>query len=113
MVAGKPGEKEDPKDNKGEKENVDNKVNGVTSNNAEPPKVQSNETTTVLKVNEGYVQDQSGVEKGIILNNMYAKWIPDVSEDTLSNISMTVTPGKLTAIIGPVGVGKVNYLLTL
>lgn len=105
-----PGDKEGRKDTAEgkEKDKVDNKVNGVTSNNTESLRVQAKETIAVLQKCEGYIEDEPCGGKGIALMNAYAKWVPEVSEDTLSNVSMTVTPGKLTAIIGPVGAGKVN-----
>lgn len=108
MVPEKRGDKEDKMDKKEEKEKVDNKANGVTSDNVETLKTQAKETIDVLQKCEGYMQGQLCDDKGIILKNMYAKWIPEVSEDTLSNINLTVIPGKLTAVIGPVGAGKVK-----
>ena len=75
MMADKPGEKEEKRDNKEEKENVDNKVNGVTSKNTESLKVHNNETMAILKHNEGYVQEQSGGEQGIVMKHVYAKWL--------------------------------------
>jgi ABC-type transport system involved in cytochrome bd biosynthesis fused ATPase/permease subunit len=65
----------------------------------------------------------------IVIENIVAKWgsvreTRDVSQShnniyllfqdsefTLSNISLTVNPGQLLAVIGPVGSGKVYYLI--
>lgn len=110
MVQDKPVDKEDKKDNKEDKDKFDGKVNGVASNNTDVHKPQNKDTMSVLQNSEGYVQEQSGGEKGIVIKSAYTKWIPDVSEDTLSNINLTVTPGKLTVIIGPVGAGKSSLL---
>lgn len=47
---------------------------------------------------------------GIKILNGSAKWTPNSIADTLSNINMHVKPGKLCAIIGPVGAGKSSLL---
>lgn len=44
---------------------------------------------------------------GIEISNASAKWIQSQPDRTLNNINLTVTPGQLVAIIGPVGAGKV------
>lgn len=46
-------------------------------------------------------------EFGIDISNATAKWTSDQPENTLNNINLTVKPGRLVAIIGPVGAGKV------
>ncbi|XP_022166670.1 probable multidrug resistance-associated protein lethal(2)03659 isoform X2 [Myzus persicae] len=43
---------------------------------------------------------------GIVMSNASAKWTDTQIENTLENINLTVTPGRLVAIIGPVGAGK-------
>ena len=46
---------------------------------------------------------------GVWLNKVSIRW-PNASEterDTLSDISLSVKPGQLVAIVGPVGAGKV------
>lgn len=40
--------------------------------------------------------------------NVTAKWKQDHQEDTLQNVTVTVPPKKLLAVIGPVGSGKVR-----
>lgn len=44
---------------------------------------------------------------GIFMKNVTAKWVENLHENTLTNISLDFVPGVLTAIIGPVGSGKV------
>jgi len=41
------------------------------------------------------------------MSNASAKWTDGQIDNTLENINLTVTPGRLVAIIGPVGAGKV------
>ncbi|XP_048523199.1 probable multidrug resistance-associated protein lethal(2)03659 [Dendroctonus ponderosae] len=43
---------------------------------------------------------------GIFLKNASAKWTATQSDNTLTNITLSVTPGALLAVIGPVGSGK-------
>jgi ABC-type transport system involved in Fe-S cluster assembly fused permease/ATPase subunit len=43
--------------------------------------------------------------------NASAKWSPDLEKDNLSNITFRVPEGKLCAVIGPVGSGKVRVRL--
>lgn len=44
---------------------------------------------------------------GIAIRNATAKWTSTQTENTLQNINLTVKPGRLVAIIGSVGSGKV------
>nr|XP_022908005.1 probable multidrug resistance-associated protein lethal(2)03659 [Onthophagus taurus] len=53
---------------------------------------------------------QTESNKGISIKNVYAKWSGSSIEDTLSNVNLVVKPGKLVAIIGPVGSGKSSLL---
>jgi ATP-binding cassette subfamily C (CFTR/MRP) protein 4 len=50
-------------------------------------------------------QDQ---KYGVYIRNGSAKWTPNTIADTLTNINLCVKPGKLCAVIGPVGSGKVS-----
>ncbi|XP_049854957.1 ATP-binding cassette sub-family C member 4-like [Schistocerca gregaria] len=50
---------------------------------------------------------------GIMLQNASARWGPSNISETLSNINLLVTPGKLCAIVGPVGSGKSSLLHVL
>lgn len=52
------------------------------------------------------------VNPGIELTNLSAKWDSNAEEDTLKNISMSVESGKLCAIMGAVGSGKVTDMST-
>ncbi|KAI4464485.1 atp-binding cassette sub-family c [Holotrichia oblita] len=53
---------------------------------------------------------QSDGIKGISIKNITAKWSETSTENTLSNLSMELRPGKLIAVIGPVGSGKTSLL---
>lgn len=44
---------------------------------------------------------------GIIVKNASAKWLQNQPDNSLNNIYLTVKPGRLVAVIGPVGAGKV------
>lgn len=46
---------------------------------------------------------------GIVISNANAKWTNAQAENSLDSISLTVRPGRLVAIIGPVGAGKVSF----
>lgn len=49
----------------------------------------------------------------IVVSNATAKWPGAQIENSLENINLTVIPGRLVAIIGPVGAGKVYiYICT-
>jgi len=47
---------------------------------------------------------------GILISNATAKWSDTQTDNTLDNINLSVKPGRLAAIIGPVGAGKVHLL---
>ncbi|CAG9575865.1 unnamed protein product [Danaus chrysippus] len=51
--------------------------------------------------------------RGIRLKYATAKWITSHTENTLTDLSLTVKPGKLIAVIGPVGAGKSSLLHVL
>nr|CAD7259451.1 unnamed protein product [Timema shepardi] len=46
---------------------------------------------------------------GVTMSHVTAKWFSESVENTLTNINLTVKPGRLLAIIGPVGAGKVGH----
>nr|XP_023015460.1 probable multidrug resistance-associated protein lethal(2)03659 [Leptinotarsa decemlineata] len=46
----------------------------------------------------------------IMLEKVCAKWNKESTEDTLSNITFSITSSKLLAIVGPVGSGKSSIL---
>lgn len=69
--------------------------------------LETSEKNDILKSNE---RTSYKDKQGIFLKNAVAKWVSGVSDNTLSNITLTVTPGKLVAVIGPVGSGKSSLL---
>lgn len=62
----------------------------------------------VKKNNVDVQMDQeSSYNDGLIISSVNAKWLDDQTFNSLENISLTVRPEQLVAIIGPVGAGKV------
>ncbi|CAG7731096.1 unnamed protein product [Allacma fusca] len=47
---------------------------------------------------------------GVFVTNVSAKWYPELPDNTLTNISLTVRPGQIFGIVGPVGSGKGSIL---
>lgn len=47
---------------------------------------------------------------GVILKNVCAKWTEESTENTLDNISLSMVPNQLVAVIGPVGAGKSSLI---
>lgn len=43
----------------------------------------------------------------IVVSNATAKWSEAQIDNSIENINLTIMPGRLVAIIGPVGAGKV------
>jgi len=66
---------------------------------------------------ENTTENEEDIDKlgdfGIDILNASAKWILNQPDNSLNNINLTVRPGRLVAIIGPVGAGKVwmSYLV--
>ncbi|XP_022162516.1 probable multidrug resistance-associated protein lethal(2)03659 [Myzus persicae] len=50
---------------------------------------------------------------GIDILNASAKWIHNQPDNSLNNINLTVRPGRLVAIIGPVGAGKSSLIQSI
>ncbi|XP_060872288.1 probable multidrug resistance-associated protein lethal(2)03659 isoform X2 [Metopolophium dirhodum] len=46
----------------------------------------------------------------IVISKAFAKWLENQDSNTLENINLTVSPGRLVAVIGPVGSGKSSLL---
>ncbi|GBP23004.1 Probable multidrug resistance-associated protein lethal(2)03659 [Eumeta japonica] len=61
--------------------------------------------------NEELSQETDG--RAVRLQNASAKWVESHLESTLTDISLTIKPGKLIAVIGPVGAGKSSLLHVL
>lgn len=64
---------------------------------------------TVYKDNS---TNYTGFEKyakrnSILFSNVTAKWTRVQTSNSLDNINLTVEPGQLTVVVGPVGSGKV------
>jgi ABC-type protease/lipase transport system fused ATPase/permease subunit len=70
-----------------------------------------NNNTTNLMNSLGNPKANGTADTGVAIVNASAKWSPDLVRDTLSNISFRVPEGKLCAVIGPVGSGKVRITL--
>jgi len=49
-------------------------------------------------------------DNDLVILNATAKWTDDQNNNTLEKINLTVKPGRLLAVIGSVGAGKVNIL---
>jgi len=47
---------------------------------------------------------------GIVISNASAMWTDNQTCNTLKNINLNIEPGRLVAIIGPVGAGKVHKI---
>lgn len=56
---------------------------------------------------------QDMLTRGIQLKNATAKWVADQPENSLTDISLTIKPGMLVGVIGPVGSGKTSLLHVL
>nr|CAD7445770.1 unnamed protein product [Timema bartmani] len=89
------------------------KNNGVSHKKKRTDKVSDvaekvSEKSSLLERHDSSTGGESypGVEVGIRVVEATARWLPDSAEPTLDNISLTVHPGRLLAVIGPVGSGK-------
>ena len=72
-------------------DNINNNKSTITNGQNHPKNVTSDTSVNVV--------------------NVSAKWSPDLKKDSLSNITFRVPEGKLCAVIGPVGSGKVRITL--
>jgi len=80
---------------------ADKASNGVRK----PIIINDNDTSSLNDQND---PEQLG-NLGIVVSNATAKWTDAQTENSLENINLTVKPGRLVAVIGPVGSGKVKY----
>lgn len=83
---------------KADKAATTNGVDKCIHENDDSPSSDVNNDDKTLQLNDS----------GIIVTNATAKWTDSQIENSLENINLTVRPGRLVAIIGPVGAGKVN-----
>lgn len=60
------------------------------------------------------IYGQTGEQQpaGVVVTNATAKWSDGQADNSLENINLTLRRGKLVAIIGPVGAGKVRPVHT-
>jgi ABC-type transport system involved in cytochrome bd biosynthesis fused ATPase/permease subunit len=68
-----------------------------------------------VEVNAYAEENSTGIgdtpdKNGIRVTNVTAKWTDDLPENTLTDVSLEVRPGRLVAVIGPVGSGKVCHI---
>ncbi|KAF7996692.1 hypothetical protein HCN44_002338 [Aphidius gifuensis] len=71
------------------------------------------ETLTINNLNEKEekkINHSNDNEGSVTIDRAHARWIAEDSEDTLSDLSMTVKPGQLIAVVGQVGSGKSSLL---
>lgn len=61
------------------------------------------EKNMIIKKNNFELQQSVGIDA----LNVTAKWSEYQNNNTLENVNLTIRPGQLVAIIGPVGAGKV------
>ncbi|KAE9539572.1 hypothetical protein AGLY_004824 [Aphis glycines] len=81
---------------------ADKASNGVRK----PIIINDNDTSSLNDQND---PEQLG-NLGIVVSNATAKWTDAQTENSLENINLTVKPGRLVAVIGPVGAGKSSLL---
>jgi ABC-type multidrug transport system fused ATPase/permease subunit len=61
--------------------------------------------------NKATINHEQDQKLGVTIKNGSAKWTSNSIVDTLTHINLWVKPGKLCAVIGPVGSGKVSMRL--
>ncbi|CAG2110820.1 unnamed protein product, partial [Medioppia subpectinata] len=63
----------------------------------------SGENEIIFGVMDNNFSDE---EKGVFMDNMSVRWNKDMTEPTLRDISLSLKPGELLAVVGSVGSGK-------
>lgn len=71
-----------------------------------------NKNTIFLNTLNTPIDDKESNDLGIVVSDVTAKWTKSQTDNTLENINLRVSLGRLVAIIGPVGAGKViNFII--
>lgn len=65
------------------------------------------------KVTPPSIISESKNQGAIYVKKVRASWVPHSIADTLNNFNVTIEPGTLCAIVGPVGAGKTSFLQLL
>lgn len=75
------------------------------------PDTVKNDQNYVVNTEKNMINKKNNFELqqsvGIDVLNVTAKWSEYQNNNTLENVNLTIKPGQLVAIIGPVGAGKV------
>ena len=69
----------------------------------------NNKSTTAN--GQSHPKNNVTADRSVDVLNASATWSPKLEKDNLSNITLRVPEGKLCAVIGPVGSGKVRIRL--
>ncbi|XP_063224515.1 ATP-binding cassette sub-family C member 4-like [Bacillus rossius redtenbacheri] len=62
---------------------------------------------------EGKTANCSAEEVGVLVTGATARWTPESSDNTLTDVTLRASAGQLLAVIGPVGSGKTSLLQIL
>ncbi|CAG5017723.1 unnamed protein product [Parnassius apollo] len=115
--------KKKPKEEDKSKEDIitaEDKFESTDEKKPETEVAESSEQKDEAKGNESGEDDDEELAtrvdqdaRGVRLRHATAKWIAAHAENTLTDMSLTIKPGKLIAVIGPVGAGKSSLLHVL
>lgn len=89
--------------------------NSQVANRSKASKANNNGVRKPIVINDNVIpnnvdnqnDNEQSNDLGIVISNATAKWTDAQTDNSLENINLTVRPGRLVAIIGPVGAGKV------